>query len=83
MVHTIFLNFSTRGTAILSFAAVLCSLASALAFTGVFAFATVVAGFASALSFARILALAAVFPFVLVHQVVQGREACSGGAHRV
>jgi hypothetical protein len=83
MVHTISLNFATRCTAILSFAAVLRSLASTLAFTGVFAFATVVPGFASALSFTRILALAAMFPFVLVRQVVQGREGSSGDAHRV
>ena len=66
MVHTISLNFTTRGTAVLSFATVLRRLASTLAFTGVFAFATVVAGFASALAFTRILAFAAMFPFVLV-----------------
>jgi hypothetical protein len=66
MVHTISLNFTARGTAIFSFAAVLRRLAPTLAFTGVFAFATVVAGFASALAFTRILAFAAMFPFVLV-----------------
>jgi hypothetical protein len=83
MVHTISLNFATRCTAILSFAAVLRSLASTLPFTGIFAFAAVVAGLASALSFARILALASMFPFVLVRQVVQRREGYSGDARSV
>lgn len=83
MSHTISLNFPTSCTAILAFAAIFGGLASALAFTGIFAFAAVVTGLASALPLARILALAAMFPFVLVRQVVQRREGCSGDAHRV
>jgi hypothetical protein len=70
MCHAISLGFPTRRTAILPLAAIFGGFASTLAFAGVFALATIVAGLTSALSFARVLALAAVFPFVLVRQVV-------------
>jgi hypothetical protein len=83
MSHTIALNFPTRCTAILSFAAIFGGLASTLPFAGVLPFAAVVTGLASALSLTRILALAAMFPFVLVRQVVQRREGRSGDAQCV
>jgi hypothetical protein len=83
MSHTVFLNFPTCCTAILTLAAIFGSLAPTLPFAGVLPFAAVVSGLASALSFARILALAAMLPFVLVRQVVQRREGCSGDAHGV
>ena len=83
MSHTVFLSFPTRCTAILSLAAIFGSLASTLAFAGVLAFTAVVSGLATALPFTRILALAAMFPFVLVRQVVQRRESCPGGTRRV
>jgi hypothetical protein len=83
MSHTVFLNFPTRCTAILTLAAIFGSLASTLPFAGVFTFAAIVSGLATALSFARILALAAMFPLVLVRQAVQRGGGCSGDAHRV
>ena len=83
MSHTVFLNSPTRCTAILSFAAIFGGLASTLPFAGVLPFAAVVTGLASALSLTRVLALAAMFPFVLVRQVVQRREGCSGDAHGI